>query len=306
MVWITWRQHRTALVGTLVATVVVTALLLWLWQGVAELNTACSARDCWTGVAGAMGDRLRWVYAVLFLGQPALGGLIAVFWAAPLLAREYEQRTYLLAWSQDVTTMRWLGGKVAVLGTAAVVLSGGLAVVSWGLVQAMKVSPGGTFGMNDYRALELWPPTQVMYTLFGFALGLAVGMATRRIVLAMGTTLVVFVAVRFLIAGTIVHWLAPVRVVLPVTGNSPVPQPVPDLAYDSGVSYLNSAGQSVWVPGGCHDGPCLAQHGVTSVAGVFQPIERVATFQWLEVITYALLTAVFAGVAWTLMRRATR
>ncbi|QUQ70912.1 hypothetical protein [Kutzneria sp. CA-103260] len=302
MVWITWRQHRAALVGALVLTVVLSALLLWLWQGVVEVNAACSVLDCWLGAAGAMGDRLAFSYTSLYFAQPALGGLIAVFWAAPLLAREYEQRTYLLAWSQDVTPMRWLVGKVAVLGAAAVVLSAVLAVASWQLVQAMKASPGGTFAMNDSRALEFWPPTQVMYTLFGFALGLAVGMATRRILPAMGITLVAFAAVRVAIASTVVHWLAPVRTTVPVTANSPDP----DQAYYGGLSYLDSASQPVQVPAGCYDGPCLTRHGVTSVSAVFETVEQTATFQWTEVISYAVLTAVCAGVAWALVRRATR
>ena len=302
MVWITWRQHRTALIGGAVVTAVVTGLLLWIWQAVAEVNAACSALDCWIGAAGAMGDRASYTYTVLYLGQPVLGGLIAVFWAAPLLAREYEQRTYLLAWSQDVTPMRWLGGKVALLGGAAVVLSAVLAAASWQLVEAMKSSPGGTFGMNDYRALEFWPPTQVLYTLFGFALGLAVGMATKRIVLAMGATLVTYAAVRFMIAGTATHWLAPVRVVVPVTGNLPVADP----AYNSSVVYLDGAGAPVELPVGCADGPCLAQHGVASVSAIYQPLGRSMTFLWMEVITYAVLTAVCAAVAWALVRRATR
>ena len=46
MVWITWRQHRTALLGGLVVTAVVTALVLWIWQAVAEANAACSVLDC--------------------------------------------------------------------------------------------------------------------------------------------------------------------------------------------------------------------------------------------------------------------
>ena len=45
-----------------------------------------------------------------------------VFLGIPLLAREHEQRTLLLAWSQDITPQRWLWTKLALLGalTAAV------------------------------------------------------------------------------------------------------------------------------------------------------------------------------------------
>lgn len=301
MVWVTWRQHRGALVGTLAVTVLVSALLAWMGQGVAELNAACAAHDCWTGVAGALGDQVRFVYAALYLGQPALAGLIAVFWGAPLLAREFEQRTNLLAWSQDVTPLRWLGGKIALLGAAAVVLSAVVAIVSWQLIGEMKASGETAFGMSDYRALELWPPTQVLYTLFGFALGLVVGLLTRRTVLAMGVTLVVFAGVRFLVAYTVLWWQPPVRLLVPASAASPFPPG----AYELGISYLDSSGQLVTrIP--CPDTECLVAHGVPTQELVFQPIDRLGSFQWMEVIAYALLTVVLAGVAWTVVRRATR
>ena len=41
--------------------------------------------------------------------------LIGVFLGVPLLAREHEQRTLLLAWSQDITPQRWLWTKLALL-----------------------------------------------------------------------------------------------------------------------------------------------------------------------------------------------
>jgi hypothetical protein len=276
MLWITWRQHRAALVGTAAVTVVIGALLLWMDRDVRELTDACAQHDCITGVAGALGEQLRYLRALLVVGQPVLAGLIAVFWGAPLLAREYEQRTNLLVWSQDVSVLSWLGRKVALLGAAAVVLSVGLAAASWRLVEAMKAAQG--LEMDDYGALELWPPTQVTYTLFGFALGLAVGLVARRTVLAMGTALVVFAAVRLVVAYTVLWWLPPLR--LRVTGldhQAPLP---------AGAYFLN----------GDSPGDDL----------IYQPIERLATFRWLEVTTYALLTLALAGVAWTLVRRETR
>jgi hypothetical protein len=42
--------------------------------------------------------------------------LIGVFIGAALLAREHEQWTLLLAWSQDVSAARWLWTKLALLG----------------------------------------------------------------------------------------------------------------------------------------------------------------------------------------------
>ncbi|MFC0439088.1 hypothetical protein [Kutzneria buriramensis] len=279
MLWITWRQHRTALIGTLVVTAGVSALLLWMWQAVAELNDACSQHDCITGVPGALGDQLRWVYASLYFGQPILAGLVAMFWGAPLLAREFEQRTYLLAWAQDVTPMRWLGSKVALLGAAVLLLSGVLAAASWQLVGAMKES-GNYFGMDDFKALEQWPPTQVLYALFAFVLGLAVGLLVRRTVLAIGTTLIVFATVRLVVAFTVLWWVPPLRVAASPQGGGLPP----------GAYYLSGYGM-----------PYLR-----SAVLVYQPVERVATFRWLEVITYAVLTLVLAGVAWAGVWRVTR
>jgi len=52
---------------------------------------------------------------VLVLVTPAL---IGMFWGAPLVAREFEEGTYRLAWTQSVTRTRWLVVKLAVVGLA--------------------------------------------------------------------------------------------------------------------------------------------------------------------------------------------
>jgi len=78
-------------------------------------NTACppgSARAAsLTGLFGLTNLSIYLTIIVLFL--PLLTG---VFLGAPLLAREHEQRTLLLAWSQDITPQRWLWTKFALLG----------------------------------------------------------------------------------------------------------------------------------------------------------------------------------------------
>ena len=56
--------------------------------------------------------------------------LIGVFLGVPVLAREHEQRTLLLAWSQDVSPARWLWTKLALLGLFVAALTTAVAGVS--------------------------------------------------------------------------------------------------------------------------------------------------------------------------------
>jgi ABC-type nitrate/sulfonate/bicarbonate transport system ATPase subunit len=63
-----------------------------------------------THVVGSRGSWCLMLYAAV----------IAAFWAAPLVSREYEQGTHLLAWSQDVAPSRWLAGKATALLIPAV------------------------------------------------------------------------------------------------------------------------------------------------------------------------------------------
>ena len=81
-------------------------------------------------VAALPGEFGGWATAVRGLAVlPALAGL---FVGAPLLAREFEQGTYRVAWTQAITRRRWLLSKTALLALATVV-AGGLAsaIVMW-------------------------------------------------------------------------------------------------------------------------------------------------------------------------------
>jgi hypothetical protein len=67
------------------------------------------------------------VYATMAI--PLLFGL---FWGAPLLAREFEDGTHNLAWTQGVTRRRWLSGNAAwALLAAPVWVAAMAALVSW-------------------------------------------------------------------------------------------------------------------------------------------------------------------------------
>ena len=131
LVWLTWRQHRAVIITGLAVAGVVTGSMLYVAARIATINQECKNTACppgsalaasLTGLFGLTNLSLYLTIIVLFL--PLLTG---VFLGAPLLAREHEQRTLLLAWSQDITPQRWLWTKFALLGVlTAAAGSGGV------------------------------------------------------------------------------------------------------------------------------------------------------------------------------------
>jgi len=74
-------------------------------------------------------DRLLQQLGQLVLVAPALVG---VFWGAPLVARELENNTFRLAWTQSVSRTRWLAIELGLVGLASMVTAGLLSLmVTW-------------------------------------------------------------------------------------------------------------------------------------------------------------------------------
>jgi hypothetical protein len=59
-----------------------------------------------------------------------------------VLAREHEQRTLLLAWSQDVTPQRWLWTKLAVLGAMTAAATAAVSAAAGHLADVMTIATG--------------------------------------------------------------------------------------------------------------------------------------------------------------------
>jgi hypothetical protein len=126
--------------------------------------------------------------------------LLGIFWGAPLLARELENGTHRLAWTQSVSRSRWLLTKLAV-GTAvtALVAVGVTLTITW---WSRAVDKAGTIPFAVFDRRDIAP---IAYAIFAFASGALLGAVVRRTVPAMAATLGVFVFARVAI-GT---WLRP-------------------------------------------------------------------------------------------------
>jgi hypothetical protein len=134
---------------------------------------------------------------VLVLVAP---GLIGMFWGAPLVAREFEDGTFRLAWTQSVTRTRWMAVKLAVVGLASMATAGLLSlVITW------WASPLDRAALNQFATFDQRDIVPVGYAAFAFTLGALAGALIRRTPSAMFVTLAVFVAARL----AVFTWVRP-------------------------------------------------------------------------------------------------
>ena len=206
MIWLAWRQFRTAsyvvagfLVALGVAYFVTGPHLAHVYDTVVK---TCAARgDCNSVETTFLSDDtfLRHFGNVLLL-FPALLGM---FWGAPLVAREMESGTFRLAWTQSVTRQRWFLTRVALMVVATVVATGlfSLMVTWWS-------SPFDTLDAALFSNFDVRDVAPVGYAIFAVLLGVCVGVVIRRTVFAMGTTLVAFAVVRLSISHWVRHYFA--------------------------------------------------------------------------------------------------
>jgi hypothetical protein len=318
MVWLTWRQHRAEALGGLLLLAAVAAVLL-------VLGLPMHAAFTQEGIASCAGEAARdtdsCVDAITqflsrFSGQAdflvpwfnLLPGMIGVFVGAPLLAREFEQGTWRLAWTQAVPRTRWLMVKLVLLIAAIVVLAAAFtALFSWyrGPLDLLD----GKFSSNafDFEGLSI-----LAYSLFAFALGTVAGILIRRTVAAMAATLAGFLVFRVSVESLLrPNYQNPVTTVVdPLshpanTGNSG------DWLFDSGL--VNSSGQRLSAVeerhtldaakrAGTDVGSYLHDHGFQWWF-TYQPAARYWEFQLIEFALFVGLAAILLAVAIGQLRR---
>ena len=187
--WLSWRQLRWPVAAAVVGVAAVGAYLGYCahclrsvaidacnpgGHGIAVIDAACTHYI--TVELAHTGGYARDLQPALAL----LPVLVGMFVGAPLLTREYERRTHLLAWTQSVSPVRWLAVRLGL--TAAVVALGaaGLNALSDWFWRDYAV-PGGVLAAGPYRATAYASTgvTPVVYSLYALALGLAVGLLLR-------------------------------------------------------------------------------------------------------------------------------
>ncbi|WP_431883264.1 ABC transporter permease subunit [Micromonospora gifhornensis] len=319
MRWLIWRQHRTE--------VCVLGLLVGLF-GVALLVLGTQAHDLFPGgparCAGEAGvdeactaafRRLDEEYGYLenllaaFYLVPVV---IGAFLGAPLLARELEDGTWQLAWTQAVPRMRWLAAKLVALAGVTVALTGMFTVVLTWFRQPFDAWEG----RFQYDAFDLEGLVPMAYALFAFGVATAAGAILRRSLPAFGVAFGAFLAARMSVA-----LLARPAYATPLTTMAPVPvggskdqtgHSVADWTIERG--YADATGRRLSATeyyeleeaanqAGTNLNQFLHARGVQQF-GVHHPADRFWTFQLIEAALFIAVAAILIGVVvWRVRRR---
>ena len=165
-------------------------------------------------------------------GLPLLMVVIGVLVGTPLVAREVEQRTQLVAWTQSISRGRWYATKTSMLA-ACLALAGLLAGFASDRIQ-IPLNRGGLTSSRWiwFFSIDLAPAAEAV---LAFALAAAIGAYLRRTLPAIGAALVGFLAL-FLLTGWLVRSLTP-------ASNATGARGTPDSGWGIGAGRYHPANQ---------------------------------------------------------------
>jgi hypothetical protein len=302
VIWLTWRLQRVETALVVAALGLAAATLIPLGIHIASTYSTTGVGACLAhggSGCGAIVDSFRHRFEHAGSIIPWLNflpGLIGVLFAAPLVL-ELEHGTFRFAWTQSVPRGRWLAIRVTAATAGALLATAALTeLMTWFRGPLDHVS-----GRMDPNVFDFEGIVPYAYTLFAFALVLALGVITRRAVNAGAVGLVVYFAGRVgLQTWARKDYVPPIRAIWPagspgpntdrawniVSGPSdaaghPLPQSVVDrtLRLCGALTHLDAA--------------CMRGRHVFNLA-IYQPAGRFWLLQWIE-------ASIFAGSALALL-----
>ncbi len=302
-----WRLHRNQVLFAAAAIAALAVILLVTGITMANdyhafLSTCSASQSCSDGRALFSGDGAIMDLVDLTIVVPLLFGL---FWGAPLIAKEFEEGTHNLAWTQGVTRSRWLKTNIFWVFLAAGVWGGMIAtLVSWWRFPENAL--GARFDAFDVQGI-----VPVAFSLFAVGLGITVGSIIRRVMPAIAVTLGVFVGVRVAIGVYLrPHYLAPLLKVLPLSASQ---GGLPGGAWIISTGIAGPTSQNLGtsltpgeLPAACQIANlgdkgsslgCLASHGFRQLI-TYQPDDRFWAFQGIEAAIFLVLTVGLVGFAY--------
>jgi ABC-type transport system involved in multi-copper enzyme maturation permease subunit len=339
MNWLAWRQYRKQFLIFGIILVAFAAIAVFtgnhFWHSYQHVLATCkqnpanpSCSDINDTVFHNGGLALR-VVLVTGLMMPLILGM---FVGSPLLAREYEEGTNKLVWTQSVSRRKWLTAKLlwALVFAALYGLAIALLVSWW--TRTVNAIGHSRFQTGQFDTQGIVP---FAYSVFFTAVGIAMSAWFRKTMIALAVTIGLFIAFQASIGQWVrPHYMQPIAVTSQmgpglIDGNIPTGawQLSNDIVTRSGqtvgdifpaapsqcqaIIQQNSGGpgpgggiriKAVRAPGAGGDpiDACLNAAGWHQVAK-YQPSYRFWDFQRIETGIYLGMAALFVGGTYVLV-----
>ena len=269
------------------------------------------------------------LYAMGVIVMFLVPAIIGMFWGAPLITRELEDRTYRLAWTQSVTRTRWLAVKLGLLGLTAMAITGLFSlVITWWASPLDQAAGLGSPILSNRMMPVLFAGHGIVpigYAAFAFALGATAGALIGRTVPAMAVTIVIFAAVQLIMPNLVrPHLIPPAHTTVAVspsdvnwvpdgnglliTGKAAIPG-----AWVLSTSGHVYTGPATHVLRTCYNGPTSTPACGSAFASLhaqllvtYQPANRYWPLQAYETAIALAVALALAGICfWAIRRRLT-
>ncbi|MEV7286944.1 transporter [Streptomyces sp. NPDC093252] len=298
--WLARRQARVPIAVTVAVLLVAAAVAAYSRAGMLDDLAGGRFAHCDTGPlhCSRPGDGLPLLLDIaplqyLGLFNIALPVLIGVFWGAPLLGRDLELGTHRMVLSQGISRTQWFTARY---GLAAVCAVTGAGLLSWLFAWWREPAADRNYGLFWYEtsALSGSGPRVAAAALFGLAAGTLIGLLTRRVLAAMGLTLLATgLTVVLLELAHKTRALVPPQSYLSA-GASPKP-PMGEKWSTGTYGLITADGRrddvmSCPYPSGADLRQCMADNGYVSRYYQANPPSDYWAFQWLD-------TGILAGAA---------
>lgn len=336
MNWFTWEQHKKWFLIAGICLALFGALLIptgiSFWHIYQQARATCGQTNTCSQLSANLlqsgTDQLLLTDIVpdtiLFL--PILFG---IFWGVPLIAKEYAEGTNLLVWTRSVSRRRWLTMKLIWILVATAVFSAAFAaLVTW-----WSKTPNA-LNLNRFETpyFSIQGIVPVAYSVFAVALGIMFGAWFKRLVPALGATLVLLIVVVLIVVPNFVrpHYMTPLTVTAPMNQNAlnaKIPSGAWVLSHNSAENndgrvfsdfeypdfppqcqaLVRQEAQQAQVVGAKIGSAtitdCLNTAGFHSFAK-YQPADRYWEFQAIEAGLYLALSAIPIGATyWLVLKR---
>ncbi|OKJ48186.1 ABC transporter permease [Streptomyces sp. CB02115] len=233
-----------------------------------------------------------------------LAGLVGVFVAGPLIARELESGTFRLAWAQSVSPARWLAVRLAVPAALTVVGMTVLVLVyRWGLWAFRGYPHSYLTRPYDSGIFPGTGPAVLGYALLAVAVGALCAVLVRRTLAAVSLTVVVLGAVGLALATwRYLLWPTALR-----TGPGAVD--IGPNAWDVDMGMITASGERLyWEDCNSADmtqnvDACMRDRGAVGYFAEYHPISHYWPLQLVETGILLALAALAVFAAFRVLRR---